>query len=367
MHDCIVIGGGVIGMLTARELAHSGVRVKLFDRGALGQECSWAGGGILSPLCPWRVTAGLSELARWSQAYFPELIETLQAETGIDPEWQRCGMLVLTPDDLDNAISWSKAQGIPVELLASDALFRLEPALKQGQYNALCLPDIAQIRNPRLIDAIKQSLRQLGVELFEHTGVQGISAAGQKLCAIETAAGTFACDFAVIACGAWSSQLTRDFGSQLSVTPVRGQMICYRATPGYLQHILIKDDSYVIPRKDGHLLVGSTLEDAGFDKGTTTEARQQLESVAASFLPDIKHFPFVRHWSGLRPKTPTGIPYIGPYPGVEGLFLNTGHYRNGVLLAPGSARLLADIMLNRQTIVVADNFQFHREEQLVTH
>ena len=137
----------------------------------------------------------------------------------------------------------------------------------------------------------------------------------------------------------------------------------FKPRDGYLQHILLHDGNYVIPRKDGTLLVGSTLEEVGFNKGPTKQAHQYLRHELESFLPELNDMQFIDQWSGLRPGTPTGLPFIGPHKDIEGLFLNTGHYRNGLLLAPGSARLLVDILLHRPSFMAIENFMFSGTKQ----
>src|SRR3972149_246729 len=343
MHDCIVIGGGLIGMMTARELCLAGYKAAVLESKAVGSECSWAGGGILSPLYPWRESDALSELTLWSQRSYPDLAGQPHDATGIDPEWQRCGMKILATDEQDRALVWATNHNIPIEVSSSD--------------DALWLPDIAQIRNPVLITALRKYMEQIGVEIHEYTTVERLRICNHQVEAIETTRGEFASEVTVMDNGAWGAGLLPD----LDIKPVRGQMICYQGTPGYLRHILLKNRIYIIPRRDGHILVGSTVEEVGFDNGTTEAAKTSLTEAAEDILPGINQFPVVGHWSGLRPATQTGLPYICRHPEIKGLFLNIGHHRNGILLAPGSARLLADIILERETAVPSAPFQFQPE------
>ena len=359
--DCIVVGGGLVGMLTARELALNGLQVRLFERGILGSECSWAGGGILSPLYPWHESCVLRELIHWSQKCYPDLAGELYAETGIDPEWQQSGMLVLESNEQDKAMEWAKKNHVPIEIITSDQLPRLEPGITGCPTSALFLPEITQVRTPRLIAALRLSLQKLGVVISEHSEITEVEIVRQKVHAVKTLQQTFHAEVVVIACGAWSNQLLERLGQQIIIRPVRGQMICYQAIPGYLQHILLNNGIYLIPRKDGHILAGSTVEDVGYDKDTTVEARYMLTSAVQAMLPGINDYPLLHHWAGLRPGTPDGIPYICAYPGLEGLYLNTGHYRSGIMLAPASARLLTDIILTRQTVFSWQDFQLQAD------
>ena len=339
MYDCTIIGGGIIGLMTARELLLAGLKVAVIDKGRAGMECSWAGGGILSPLYPWRESTALAELTLWSQQFYPDLANKLHAATGIDPEWQRCGMKIIATAEQDEALAWATSHTIPIDVSSSD--------------DALWLPDTAQIRNPALISALKKYLQQAGVEIHEYTTVARFRIHNHQVEAIETSRGIFKSTVTVLANGAWGADLLPD----LDIRPVRGQMICYQAMPGYIRHILLKNSIYIIPRRDGHILVGSTVEDVGFEKGTTEAARTFLAESAEDMLPGINHFPVISHWSGLRPATQTGLPYICKHSELNGLFLNIGHHRNGILLAPGSARLLTDIILDRETTMSAAAFQ----------
>lgn len=351
--DCIVVGGGVIGMLTARELALNGMQVCLIERDHIGQQCSWAGGGLLSPLYPWQMPDVLADLAIWSQAEYPVLCDRLEAETGIDPEWIQSGLLLFDNGKFPVAQCWAKTWHRPLQLMSGDQLIQLEPALHHQHGEAILLPDVAQVRNPILIKALKKSLLQLKVTLYESTEVTELLMTQGRVIGINTSnAVKLKANSTIIANGAWSSQLSAD----IPVYPVKGQMLCFKTEPDLLHHILLQDGNYIIPRKDGHLLAGSTLENSGFNKDTTDEVRHSLLQFVSSMLPALDENQIVAQWSGLRPATQSGLPCIGSHPELEGLYINTGHYRNGILLAPGSARLLADIVLKRPSFMANDSF-----------
>ncbi|MEW6352830.1 MAG: glycine oxidase ThiO [Pseudomonadota bacterium] len=349
MNDYLIIGGGVIGMLTARELARAGARVGLVERGAVGRESSWAGGGILSPLHPWRLPDALTALCAWSQRRYTALAEELRRESDVDPEWTRSGLLILEDMERIEAAAWAARHGVRLEALEPQAVRGYEPALGMAP-PALWLPEVAQIRNPRLVKALHQSIVASGVELEEHCEVTSILAREGRAVGVQTARGPRYADKLVLASGAWSGQLLEGLGCALPVTPVRGQMLLYQAPPGLLSHIVVYQDHYLIPRRDGRVLVGSTVEQVGFDKSTTGGARRELQRAAETLLPELANYPIERHWSGLRPGSPTGVPFIGEHPGVRNLYLNTGHFRNGLAAGPASARLLADELLGRPPI-----------------
>ena len=351
MTDCIVVGGGLIGMLTARNLQEGGADVLLVERGELGREASWAGGGILSPLYPWRYPDSVTALARYSQAHYDELARDLHEETGIDPEWTRNGLLILDVEERDQARSWAPAHAQRLEELDAAALSACEPALAQGFQDGLWMPDVAQIRNPRLVKALKASLQARGIRFREWTNVEGLAVQGERVTGVHTPEGVLSAETVLVAGGAWSSRLLELPEAGVEVEPVRGQMIVFKAEPGLLSRIVLHRDRYVIPRRDGRILAGSTLERVGFDKHTTEGARRELQAAARALVPALAGYPVEHHWAGLRPGTPQGIPYIGPHPTLRGLYLNAGHFRNGVVLGLASARLAADLVLGRPCLL----------------
>jgi glycine oxidase len=351
MADCVIVGGGVIGMLTARELVQKGAQVTLVERGRLGGESSWAGGGILAPLYPWQHPAAISDLASWSQHCYPQLCQRLTDATGIDPEWTRSGLLILDAAERSHAIRWTGGVHMSIELLDRDTIEHLEPRLARDVDTAVMLPDLAQVRNPRLVTALQVDLINRGVEVLEHTAVTALLMKDDRVTAVETSSGRIDANHVVIAAGAWSGTILKRLNIIQDVVPVRGQMLLYQAVPGLIGHVIVSKGYYIIPRRDGHILVGSTVEHTGFDKSTTAQAATELKRIAISLVPDLERHEIKRQWAGLRPGTASGMPYIGAHPLIAGLFVNTGHYRNGLLLAPASARLLVDIMMGNQPIV----------------
>ncbi len=349
--DALVIGGGLIGMLTARELHREGLRVAVVERQATGGESTWAGGGILSPLHPWRYPDAVNALATWSQAAYPDLLAALAEESGVDPEYRRNGLLIVDGFDPDEALAWAKRWQRELELVDDRRVRELEPSLGVEVQTAAWLPTVGQVRNPRLGRALRRSLDNLGVTVLEYRPVTGFVLQGERIVGVETAEGEIAAGAVVVASGAWSGTLLDGLGLAVPVAPVRGQMLLFHAEPGVVSRILLDNARYVIPRRDGRVLVGSTMENVGFDKSTTAEALAELRAAAARLVPALAHYPLERHWAGLRPGSPHGIPYISPHPRIEGLFVNAGHFRNGVVMGPASARLLANLVLGHEPIL----------------
>jgi glycine oxidase len=301
--DVVVIGAGIIGLTTALELARRGRRVCVVERDEVGQQCSWAGGGMLIPVPPEMPTPQVQKLLLRSQQIYPNYCARLLDETGIDPEYWACGARLIEP----SGDTW--------------------------------LPQAAQVRNPRLLKALGRALAQLQVPIIEHTVVVGWRLNGQQIDGVRTSTGDIACKQVVLAAGAWSSEL-----AAVDIRPVKGQMLLLRGALGQLDHIRIGHHGYLIPRRDGRILIGSTIEDAGFDTAPTVEARELLLKRARTLWPDAHTLEVENHWAGLRPVTADEQPLIGPSPDIKGLFFNTGHYRLGLTLAPASAERLIQVM-----------------------
>lgn len=327
--NIVVIGGGVIGLSSACELARSGARVTVLERGRAGAESSWAGGGILFPLLPWDYAEEVTALTELSCQLYPAWIESLRTRSGIDPEYVVSGMQVLPPFDAEKAIAWSGGGGLAME--------------RKGE--VLLLPDVAQVRNPRLIKALKRTLESMGVAFIEQAEVAAFRYSGNGVSSVETSQGRFVAERFIVAAGAWTGTLLGELAPHVPIQPVRGQMLLFKGEPGLLRHILLQQGVYLIPRRDGHILVGSTLENVGFDKSVTEEAKTRLWQQALSMFPPLSHAALVRQWAGLRPGSPGNVPVIGRHPQIENLFVNAGHFRYGVTMAPASAKLLANQML----------------------
>lgn len=364
MSDVVVVGGGLIGMLTARELVLAGAKVTLIERGEFGQESSWAGGGILSPLYPWRYPDAVNTLCRWSQARFPSLAAELASETGIDPEWTQSGLLVLDEPPDAAAEGWSRTSGMAMEWVDDAALAELEPKLVRRGIRAQWWSEVAQIRNPRLVKALSRSLALKGATLKRGHTVNRFITCESRIQGVQAGQESFAADAVVVAAGAWSADLMAPIGRRWNIVPVRGQMLMFKAVPGVVNHILLANSHYLVPRRDGHVLVGSTVEHVGFDKSTTATAYETLYAAAVTRVPALAEYPVERHWAGLRPGSPDGVPLIGEHPACRGLFINAGHFRNGVVAGPASARLLADILLQRAPAIDPAPYQPWRHEAI---
>ncbi|MBI3222529.1 MAG: glycine oxidase ThiO [Nitrosomonadales bacterium] len=332
--DFLIIGAGAVGLTSALALLQQGYRVTLVERGAVGQEASWAGGGILAPLCSWDYPEAVTLLAHRSMAMFDDAAFRLYAATGIDIEHQHSGMLVLPPFDEQRALQWCKQHFF--DCIAVD----LAGYLPTQQGAGLLLPEVSQVRNPRFLRALHERVKLFGGVILERQEVDKFDVSGERVAGLRTAQGMLHAGCYIVTAGAWSTALLGEHALGLDVRPIRGQMLLFKFDAPPFQHILVQGSLYFIPRRDGHVLVGSTLEDAGFDKSTTVEARDGLLQAARAIFPDWHESALLRHWAGLRPGSPDNIPTIGRHPRLANLYANCGHFRYGVTMSLASAELL---------------------------
>lgn len=352
MNDFLIVGGGVIGMMMARQLADAGADVTLLERGHCGQKASWAGGGIVSPLYPWRYSEEVTALASQSQSSYQPLTQALLDETGIDPELRSKGLLYLRVADEADALAWSEQAQRPLEVVDGAFLYDKEPEVAPGHDRALWMPDLASVRNPRLCQALRASLvARSNVRLLEESEVTGLEVDenSREVLGVRGRQMMFAAKRTVLCNGAWAGELLSGLGVASGIKPVRGQMIAFKAEPGLLDRVVLMDGRYLIPRSDGHILAGSTLEYTGFDDRTSEDALASLKESAYRLMPKLRDYPVAHHWAGLRPGSVDGIPWIGAVPGYENLYINAGHFRNGLVLAPAATRLLSDQLLGQAT------------------
>ena len=351
----VILGAGISGLSTALILLKRGYTVALLERGAAGGESSWAGGGILSPLLPWAYGEAVAVLALRSMAGYADWVADIERHSGRDAEFWRCGMLALDVDAPDQALAWCAAHGMSAQRGCPQTV-SLPPGLSAR--TPVWLPGVAQVRNPRLVAALRAAVVQLGGTLHELRPATGVRAEGGRVTAVQTATGILPADQVVLASGAWAGTGLTGLAAVPHIRPVRGQMLLFKLAPCVLETIVYCDGLYLIPRRDGHVLAGSTLEDAGFDKSTDAATRQRLHADAAALLPVLAAIQPVQHWAGLRPGSPDNIPVIDRHPDFDNVFVNTGHYRYGVTMAPAAAELLADLMEGRTPSVDAAPYRW---------
>lgn len=357
--DCIIIGSGIAGLAAAFALRRSGLSVHIIERAAIGREASWAGGGIICPLYGWRYPEPVMRLAALGMDTYPQFIESLREFSEIDPEFRQTGMLILDPLDQTEApaaaIDWAQRYRLTTKITTGQQQF---PHLSDQE--ALWLPDVHNTRNPRLLQALTDAVTRMGVQLTEHAAVQRLLIENHKIVGIQTAEGIERSPCVLVTAGAWSGALVPGL-TPSTVFPVRGQMLRFDHTPANgLATILMEDGVYLIPRQDGAVIVGSTVEHVGFDKRTTDEAIHRLHRKAIALWPNLAHVPVTHQWSGLRPGTTDEIPYLGQHPEIEGLFVSTGFYRNGLAMGPAVADLISNLILSRPVATDLTDYRLDR-------
>lgn len=346
--EVVIIGAGIAGLMTAWELARAGRRVAVLERGQPGREASRAAAGILAPLPPWRYPPALLALTDWSRQVWPALAHELEQRSGLPVDYTASGLLYFHEPDFAAAADWATSRGVVLETLTAAEVARHESALTANPRPALRLPGVAQVTPGRLLRALQEAVLAAGVRILPHAEVRALRTANGRITGVECEDGAWSAEHTVLCAGAWSAALLAPLGVVLPVEPVRGQILQYAAPPGLVGHILLEDGKYLVPRREGKILVGSTREHVGFDKTTTDAGAAELTAAAERLLPLLAQAGVTRHWAGLRPGNPDQLPFIGGYPELPGLIVNTGHYSTGIVAAPAAARLVADLLLARQ-------------------
>jgi glycine oxidase len=364
--DAVVVGGGVIGLSVARELGRRGARVVLLEREAMvGAESSWAAAGMLAPQVEADAADAFFAFALASRDAYPNFARELEAESGINIELDRTGTLYLAFTDADEEecvrrFAWQTRAGLEVERLTAGEVRALEPQVSPRVRSALRFPLDGQVENRRLTAALVRACERCGVRVVAQTEVNSITFEDGRAATLETSRGAIRANSIVVACGAWSSRLrfTRDTvsldqpGSDAArprIEPVRGQMLCFapREAPPLVRHVIYSPRGYIVPRRDGRLLAGTTTEHAGFDKSLTGAGRETITTHAREIAPAIDELKLSDAWAGLRPRASDDWPVIGACADAPNLFYATGHYRNGILLAPQTGALVAQMILER--------------------
>lgn len=362
--DVAIVGGGIVGCALAYRLSKEKLSVTVVERGEVGREASWAAGGILTPVHLAEYPTPLASLCAASMKLYPRLVEEIRPLSASDPEFRTTGLLLLVTDDEGEKAArtleaWKRERGHPVERLSREGALAREPGLTPRLREALYLPDIAQVRNHRMTAALGDAARRNGVEFRTDSPVTGFLRVPGRVNGVKTPRGDVYAGVTVLAAGAWSAQVLRPLGLDLKVKPVKGQILLAEGGGGFCRHVILEGDAYLVPRADGKVLIGSTLEDAGFDKAVTLDAVHWLSGRAAAMMPGAARLPLLHSWAGLRPATPDRLPYLGRS-AMEGLLVATGHFRNGILLAPVTAELVADLILGRPPSIPLEPFDPRR-------
>jgi glycine oxidase len=377
--DCLIIGGGVIGLSIAYELSGRGLRVRVLDRQQPGREASWAGAGILPPaLRSPPADQPLALLAALSMKLHPEWSAALREQTGIDNEFRHCGGWALgvagytdfaaSPQDMIRAMyaePFVAPEAFPYVPVSFQELAEREPALADARragkiIAAAFAEDEAQLRNPRHLQALSVACQKQGVAIEAGVEVTGFwSSAGQIVGAQTSAGPKYAGNFCITS-GAWSGRVAIAIGLNIAIKPVRGQMVLFERPQPALHHIVNVGRRYFVPRIDGHVLVGSTEEDIGFDKNTTQAGINGLLEFAHALIPAWQSAKIEKTWAGLRPATADELPYLAKAPQFSNLFVAAGHFRTGLYLSPATAVVISQLIRGERPAVDLTAFKVDR-------
>ncbi|MEW9700847.1 glycine oxidase ThiO [Paenibacillus sp. SI8] len=366
--EVIIVGGGVIGCSIAYYLAKRGQAVTVLERGRIGSEASGAAAGMLGAQAEMEDTGPLFQWGRASRAMFPQLAEELKSFTGIDIGLVREGLLnVALSDDQEAELRAreriQRAAGERAEWLSATAAARLEPALSPTLRGALYLPDDGQVEAPLLAQAFGQAARALGANVQEFASVQGLLTEQGRAIGVLTSDGPLYSDCVVVASGTWSGQLLAGVGVQLPMYPVKGECFSVLTPNPLIRKTLYTKGCYIVPKAGSRLLVGATAVPGSYDRKVSLSGLSGLMERAKQLLPSMGDAEWEKAWSGLRPQTADGLPYMGKVPEIEGLYAACGHYRNGILLSPLTGKVMAEWVLGEAGMARIPG-QIERLEQL---
>jgi glycine oxidase len=346
--DVIVLGGGIIGCAVAEELAHRGRRVVLVERGTIGAEASSAAAGILAAQMDLAEPGPLFELCQAARRMYPRWVAHLQRRSGVSVGYRVCGILYLAmagreEQAMERRARWQRRLGVRIERWSPKVVRQHEPSVDGRITCGFLFPTEAQVDNVRLMQALAVACRKAGVVLCEQTAVRRLLVRAHRVHGVQTDRGKVTSSIIVNCLGSWAS-MGGKFPIPLPVEPARGQILAFHAPRRLLRHAVMSEHAYAVQHWDGRLLVGSTVEFAGFEKAVTLEGMHGILSGVRQMSSVLNQCTFLEAWAGFRPYSHTGRPLIGPT-SIEGLYLATGHFRHGILLAPITARLMAELIL----------------------
>jgi len=363
--DVAIIGGGVMGCAVALRLAQRGLRVTVIERGIPGAEASSAAAGILGPQMEADGAGPLLELGLRSRALYPALAAELRDATGIDIGYVSSGVLAVALDEagegeLAARRAWQTARGLRVEAPDGPALAALEPELGPAVRAALRFPDDAQVNARELARAFSQAAAAAGARFLQGRYVRRVRVDGGAAAGVELDGEVLAAGAVVVAAGSWSGLVEGAGVPATLVRPARGQLVSIETRPPLFRHVVaVHGRGYLVPRRDGSVLAGSTVEMAGFRKEVTVAGLADILDLARTLVPALAEAPVTASWSNFRPYTEDHLPVLGATP-VRGLVLATGHFRNGILLAPVTAQAIAELVATGASSVDLAPFSIER-------
>jgi glycine oxidase len=357
--DVAVAGGGVIGGAIALEVSRAGMRVGVFDRQQPGQEASWASAGILSPAPESPAMIAMVPLGKMSLALYPKFVVQVEEISGMNTGFRSKGTLeaLFSGDakaELSTIIALHHGLGLKAEPLRAADARKLEPALSEDVEAAVLRPDERSVDNRILTSAVLEAARRSGAEIFADNGVKAIWREGQRCAGLILQNEKVEATWTIIAAGCFSAAID-GIAAYAPLRPAKGQMVALRAEDVEIERVLWGEHIYLVPRNDGRILAGATVEYAGFDKRTTAGGIEKILSAAIELAPGLANARIEETWAGLRPDTPDHLPILGPTD-MDGLLMATGHFRSGILLTPITARLIREWITEQSVSVDWDRF-----------
>ena len=344
-----MLGGGLIGLACAFELARRGADVHLYERDRIGAQSSWAGAGMLAPFTEGIENAAFLAFLEDSLERYRDFCEAIAAESGILQDVSTRGIVDIAFTQSDSQRLYLRSDRLKKKSrrfshLDARELRELEPVISGDAREALLTHEEGYVDNRLLVRGLHLACLRTGVSIHEGAGVLALSANQRRVTGFTTERGFVGAATVVNALGAWAGSLAGvPEPARVPVRPVRGQMLMLQLPSGFIHHVMWGNGVYLVPRSDGRLLVGATVEDAGFDASTTAAGIAWLLRSALDLAPALREFPILEMWAGLRPGTPDELPFISET-SLDGYFVACGHYRNGILLAPATAQLVADLV-----------------------
>lgn len=346
--EVLIIGGGVIGLAAAREIHKKGIKkVTILEREKVGRESSFAAAGMLAPNAETGEAGIFTDFCTESLGIYEEFAANLLEETGVDIELDRSGTLFLSFNKNDSAellhrYDWQKKANLRVEHLSAQETRKIEPFVSPDVREALFFPNDWQVENRKLLYALEKYAELNDIEIRENAEVKNLLSERGKIVGAETETEKFFADVVILASGAWTSFIKAENLQMPDVKPVRGQMLAFQTAKRLFEKVIYSARGYLVPRADGRILIGATVEDAGFDKNVYDRDTEFLREIALEIAPSLANLQIYENWAGLRPFANGGLPIIGNFSHAENLFIATAHYRNGILLAPLTAKILAE-------------------------
>ncbi|HXP82483.1 MAG TPA: glycine oxidase ThiO [Verrucomicrobiae bacterium] len=363
MYDVVIVGGGIIGGSVAFDLAQRDLRVAVLDRQELMREASWAAAGMLSPAPDCPAAIPLVPLGRASLALYPKFVDAVEDASGLRTGFRTGGAIEViyhgdVARELSTLVALHHGLGLACDPLSLDEARNMEPGLGRDARAAVFLPDECSIEPRALTSAVLAAAASAGAALYPGVEVRSLELDGKKCAGVKTSGGEiFHAAQVVLAAGCWSSQIP-EAAPYAPTLPVRGQMAALRHSGTPIRHVLRSERGYLVPRgveSPQTVVVGSTIENAGYEKRVTSGGIEKILSAANELAPELAKAEIIETWCGLRPGSPDQLPILGPVD-IDGLVFATGHYRNGILLAPVTAKLIGEWVAERRTSLDWESF-----------